>query len=113
MRGTIKLNKEFVYAYRKAKKVVTPVLVMHYYKNRTDSNKFGITVSKSLGKAHLRNRAKRLIREAYYHVKNNIKPGYNLVFVARGKTALSSYDEILSAMKKCILEAELGMDENL
>lgn len=113
VRGTIKLNREFVYAYRKAKKVVTPVLVMHYYKNRTDSNKFGITVSKSLGKAHLRNRAKRLIREAYYVKRNSLKTGYNLVFVARGKTALSSFDEILSAMQKCIDEAELGMDEIL
>lgn len=111
MKGTIKLNREFVYAYKKAKRIVTPVLVMHYYKNRLDTNKFGITVSKTIGKAHHRNRAKRLIREAYYIEKNNIKAGYNLVFVARSKTAFSSFNEIVLAMKECLDKADLRLDE--
>lgn len=111
VKGTIKLNREFVYAYKRAKKVVTPVLVMHYYKNRTDSNKFGITVSKTIGKAHLRNRAKRLIREAYYAEKNNIKKGYNLVFVARARTIDASFSELNHAMNECIDKAELRLDD--
>ena len=32
MKGTIKLNREFTYAYRKGKKVVSDCMVFHYYK---------------------------------------------------------------------------------
>lgn len=111
MKGTIKLNKEFVYAYKKAKKIVTPVLVMHFYKNKETETKFGITVSKTLGKAHLRNRAKRLIREAYYKEKHNLPSGYNIIFVARTRTAYASFEDVLGAMRECIEKSGLYKGE--
>lgn len=110
MKGTIKLNREFVYAYKRSKKVVTPVLVMHYYRNRTDETKFGITVSKAVGKANVRNRAKRLIREAFYLEKNNIINGYNLVFVARAHISESDFKEVKSAVKYCIGKSGIGLE---
>jgi len=107
LKGTIKLNKEFRYAYNRGKKVVTDRIVMHYNKNRTPVTKYGITVSTVIGKAHMRNRIKRLIREAYKDEKKLIKPGYNIIFVARSKCAFSSLKDIKSSMNECLLKAEL------
>ena len=38
-------------------------LVLYARKNRTPENRVGITVSKKLGKAHVRNRTRRRLRE--------------------------------------------------
>lgn len=112
MKGTVKLNREFRYAYNRGKKVVTPALVMHCYKNRTSTTKYGITASTAIGKAHLRNRAKRLIREAYRGFAPRIKGGMNIIFVARVKTASASLETVKNAMNECFEKAGLFKDEN-
>ena len=112
MKGTVKLNREFRYAYSRGKKVVTPALVMHCNKNRTGITKYGITASTAIGKANKRNRAKRLIREAYRYFLPNIKRGYNIIFAARAKTAHINLDAVKSAMGECLEKAGLFKDEN-
>mgnify|MGYP002581902230 FL=1 len=107
MKGTIKSNREFVYAYKKGKKVVSDCIVFHYYKNKTDKNVLGITVTKTIGKAHVRNRAKRLIRAAYREVAPDLKKGYNIIIAARSKMAYAPYGNVVAAMKYCIEKSEL------
>ena len=108
MKGTVKLNREFVYAYRKGKKIVSDCVVFHYYKNRTSCTRLGITVSKAVGKAHDRNRAKRLIRVAYREcMPKELKAGYNIIIAARSKMAYAPYENVLSAMKYCIEKSDL------
>ena len=97
MKNTVKLNREFRYAYRKGAKVVTDYLVFYSYNNRQSLNKLGITVSASLGKAVCRNRIKRLIRAAYSARKDELKKGNNIIVVARGKVAGASFENIKKA----------------
>ena len=47
-------------------------------------NRVGLSVSKKLGGAIARNRAKRLIRAGFDVVKPNLKAGYLIVIGARG-----------------------------
>ena len=107
MKGTVKLNWEFVYAYRKGKKIVSDCMVFHYYKNRTATNRLGITVSKAVGKAHDRNRAKRLIRAAYRECMPKTGTGYNVIIAARSKMSYVPYEKVVSAMRYCIEKSEL------
>ena len=107
MKGTVKLNREFVYAYKKGKKVVSDCIVFHYYRNRTNTTKLGITVSKTVGKAHDRNRAKRLIRAAFKECMPPTLCGYNVIIVARSKMSYAPYERVLSSMKYCIEKSEL------
>ena len=55
-------------------------------------NRVGITVSKRIGGAVQRNRAKRVLREAYRHIDKElgIKTGYLIVMVAREATTAVS-----------------------
>ena len=110
MKNTIKENREFRYAYKRGKKIVTPYIVMHYYKNRTDTTKIGITVSTSIGKAHTRNRIKRLVREAYRLYSGSVFEGYNIVWVSRSKTAFSSFEDVKKGVYMCLSEAGLLKD---
>ncbi|MBQ6895116.1 MAG: ribonuclease P protein component [Clostridia bacterium] len=97
MKNTVKLNREFRYAYRKGTKVVTDCLVCYSYSNRQSFNKLGITVSASIGKAVCRNRIKRLIRAAYSARKDELQTGHNIIVVARSKMTEASFEETLKA----------------
>ncbi len=91
--------------------VVHPVLVTYMVKNRLGFSRMGITATKKIGKAHDRNRARRVIKEAYRLLEPQIKPGWDFVFVARTKTAFCPMEEVKRAMKKalrpCLLQQAL------
>ena len=82
-------------------------VVFYWYKNRQSSSKLGITVSTALGKAVCRNRIKRLIRAAYSSRKDELKIGYNIIVVARSKSAGATFADIKKAMDYCIGKSEL------
>jgi ribonuclease P protein component len=99
---TIKLNKEFKRAYFQGKYKPHPLLVTYLVKNRLGINRVGITTSKKIGKAVERNRARRVIRAAYLQIRDQIDfpCGYDLVFVARSKTAETKSTELEKVMLK-------------
>ena len=74
--------------------VADGLLVLYARKNRTDGNRVGITVSKKLGKAPVRNRTRRRIKEAYRIHEGAFLPGYDIVVVARVRAAHSRYREL-------------------
>ena len=107
MKNTVKLNREFRFAYRKGAKIVTDFLVFYWYDNRQSLNKLGITVSASVGNAVCRNRIKRLIRAAYSARKDELKSGHNIIIVARSKCKCATYADIKKAMDYSIKRSGL------
>ncbi len=80
----LKENHLFARAYRKGRCFSGRCIALYVLKNRvSDQNLLGITVSKSRGNAVVRNRTKRVIREAYRAFHPFIKEGYIFVIVAR------------------------------
>lgn len=76
-------------AYRSGKSFVSPELVTYVIKNKQNNLRIGITTGKKIGKAITRSRARRVIRAAFREVLANSelqKTGFDVVFVARGKT---------------------------
>ena len=83
---TLKLNKEFRRLYGRGKSAASPVLVVYALRNRSGRCRIGITTGKKIGNAVKRNRARRVILAAARTVLPEVEGGYDLVFVARGKT---------------------------
>lgn len=104
---TLKENREFSFLYRKGKSLVTPVVVIYYYKNKRNNIRYGITTGKKIGNAVKRNRARRIIRAAFLQLYPDIKGSYDFVFVARGKTPYVKSRDIKKAMLKKFKENEL------
>lgn len=102
---SLKENYEFVRAYRRGKSYVSPVLVAYVFKNRKKSNRVGITTSKKIGKAVKRNRARRVIRAAYRNLSQQCKQGYDIVFVARTRTAYVKSTEVQKHMELLLNKA--------
>lgn len=104
---TLKENRDFLRLYRKGKTFVGQTLVTYVLKNRSNEKRYGITTSKKIGKAVQRNRARRVIRSSLYSLYSNIIPGYDIVFVARGKTPYVKSSVVEKEMKEHLKKAKV------
>lgn len=104
----LKQNNRFRYLYAKGKTIVTPVFILYYKKNKCCINRLGITVSKKIGGAVERNRVKRIIKEAYRLLEDEMLDGYDFVFVSRTKTKKLSMNEVKSHMYNAIRRNQLN-----
>ena len=93
---SLKLNHIFRRLYRTSG-VADGLLVLYARKNRTDGNRVGITVSKKLGKAHVRNRTRRRIREVYRLNEEKFQPGWDIVVVARTKAVEAPFGKLTAS----------------
>lgn len=97
----LNLNKDFKRLYYRGKTSVAPALVTYAMKNKTPGqNRYGITVTKKIGKAVCRNRCKRVIRAAYRSMEPQLPTGWDFIFVARSKTAQIKSTQLAQVMKK-------------
>ncbi len=100
----IKQNYEFRRLYRRGNSVATPYLVVYALKTRRNINRIGLTVTPKLGGAVVRNRIKRLLREAYRLNEDKICTSYDFIFVARsrmiGAKCQKVEKELMRAMKQ-------------
>ncbi len=107
---SIKNNYEFRRLYAKGSSAATPHLVVYCRKNRRGQSRLGLTVSAKLGKAVVRNRVRRRFREIYRLNVHRLKPGYDVIIVARVRSVESEYRALerafLAACRKLDILAE-------
>ena len=104
---TLKKNYEFRRVYNKGKSGVSSFLVIYARPNKSGRNRLGITVSAKLGKAVVRNRVRRRLRELYRLSQPSMKQGYDIVLVARTRAVTAQYRELEKAYKKVCGRMEL------
>ncbi len=98
-------NKDFTNLYRKGKSIVSKNVVVYYRLNGLPYNRFGITAGKKVGNAVMRNRAKRVIRQAYRENEVLFPVGMDIIFVARKAAAEVKADQLSSYVRKHIVTA--------
>ena len=108
---SIKLNRDFKRLYYKGGCVSSDLLVVYYRKNSLKCNRLGITVSKKIGGAVVRNRIKRLIRESYRLIELEFNAYYDIIIVARSKCAESDYKSIYGTIKRLFKKCKMLKSE--
>ena len=79
----VRKRRDFEKAYAEGDKVVMPEFALFARVNGMDHSRLGITTTRKLGNAVTRNRARRLVREAYRTHRQQLPVGLDLVFVVR------------------------------
>jgi ribonuclease P protein component len=108
----LKLNHIFRRLYH-TDGFASPYLVLYARKNRTECNRVGITVSKKLGKAHIRNRVRRRFREVYRLNEDRFFPGWDIVIVARHRAIDADFEKLTAAFLQLADKAGLLKEQKL
>jgi ribonuclease P protein component len=83
------------------------LLVLCALPNGLEYSRFGFSVSKRVGKAVVRNRVKRLLREATSARETRVVPGQDLAFIARSPVGEAGYLEVDRAVEQLLTQAGL------
>ena len=85
------------------------LLVMKALPNGLALSRCGLSISKQVGKAVTRNRVKRLLREILRPAP--IKPGWDIVFIARPAAANAEFTELRGSVGDLLSRARLLVRE--
>ena len=107
----LKLNHIFRRLYHTSA-VANGYLVFYARPNRLNINRVGITVSKKLGHAVVRNRVRRRLREVYRLNEDAFIPGWDIVVVARSRCVDAPFHNLVHAYLSLAEKAGLLKEDN-
>ena len=93
---TLKKNHEFRRLYQKGASAAGSGMVIYCRRNRLGHNRLGLTASVKLGSAVTRNRCRRRLREVYRLHSGELRQGWDIILVARSRTASAPWQELNS-----------------
>ncbi len=103
----LRKNEQFQKVRRKGRSWANRWLVLCALRNDLAYSRFGFTASRRVGSAVVRNRARRLMREAARLRRGAIAPGWDLVFIARGPLREATFHEVDRAVEQLLRRARL------
>lgn len=95
---TLRNQKNFVAVYNRGKSKSCKYVVVLYKKNNLSYSRLAYVASKKVGNSVQRNRARRLMKEAYRTMDKKITPGYDVIFVARNGIDNHKCEEVRRGM---------------
>lgn len=95
----IKKNKEFQEAFQKGTSFANRQFVVYSLaKEDQDYFRIGLSVSKKIGNAVMRNQIKRYIRQAVFELSEGIQKGNDYVIIARKPLAEMDFFEVKKSL---------------
>lgn len=83
----LRRSKDFRIVQRRGRRVRSQHLTVVVLANSLADARFGLTVSRRVGNAVVRNRVKRWLREAIRHERSRVDGAFDIVFIARPSAA--------------------------
>jgi ribonuclease P protein component len=104
-RGRLSRSAEFERVYRQGRSTANRHLVVYTFENAgTKRPRLGLSVSRKVGGAVERNRVKRVLREAFARSGAKLRPGMDVVVVARPSAAELVEREGLAGVEQALEE---------
>ena len=103
----LKKRKQFNWIFKNGKTVHSKNLVLVYSSSKIKGFKVGFSVTKKIGKAVVRNKNRRRMKEAVRSFENNIQSKNVLIFVAKPDIVNQTYQQIVSEVLFLLKKANL------
>ena len=103
--GWLRKSKQYSLVYRKGRSWANSQLAMKILPNDLNLTRFGISTSRRVGKAVVRNRIKRLLREILR--SQQVKEGWDIVIIARPQASNTTYERLGKSAEDLIARAGL------
>lgn len=103
-------KSQYTTVYSQGKSWANELLVMKALPNGLELSRFGLSVSKRVGNAVVRNRVKRRLRECLWLTP--CKPGWDVVFIARSAASKADYHQLKRSVGELTSRAHL-LDQTL
>lgn len=94
----VKRNEDFSHIIKRKQSVANRCFIIYYLKNDFDHARIGISVSKKLGKAVIRNKIKRQVRMIVQQTID-LNDSYDYVVIVRKKYLDFNFDSNLNELK--------------
>lgn len=106
-------STDFMRVRRKGKSFAHPLVVLVVEPNDLDQVRIGISASQAVGNAVNRNRAKRRIRACVDILFPELKPGWDVVILARSRDREAPFEDLLTALRQVFTRAGLLEEEHV
>lgn len=101
----LRRREDFSAVYRKGRSWANALLVLRARSTGGPLTRYGFSVSKRVGKAVVRNRVRRRLREAVARLP--VRPGYDVVVIARPAAREARYRDLAAAARDLLDRARL------
>lgn len=103
----LRRSSDFQRVRQVGKSNASSLMVLAFARNELDHSRFGFVVSKRIGKAVQRNKVKRRMREAVRLKMGEIKPGVDIVLIARQPVRNATFLAICRSLERLLGGANL------
>lgn len=98
-------RRDFAAVYRKGRALAHPLVVLRLLPNQLPYSRYGFVVSKTVGKAVVRNQVRRRLREGIRTLL--VQPGWDIVVIARPKAAAADFHTLRRATAGLLSRAKV------
>ena len=102
---TLRKDSQFAEVRGRGRTWVSDLVVLKALPNGLDRNRYGFVVGKRVGKAVVRNRVKRLLREVVRLTPTD--KGWDMVFIARNGAVRADYRQIEAEVTRLLHKARI------
>ncbi|WP_077623775.1 ribonuclease P protein component [Sediminibacillus massiliensis] len=104
----MKKNEEFQHVFKKGKSFANRQLVLYFLKKEQQPHfRIGLSVSKKIGNAVVRNQVKRYLRQAFLELEDQIHHQYDLIIIARTPVKDMDYHQIKKSLIHVLSKSRL------
>ncbi len=90
----IRKKSEYLTVYRQGERFKGKIVDICLLEKELGLRRMGLSVSKRIGNAVVRNRVKRVLREVFRHHKQEFLPGIDMIFIAKKGAEVGKYCDI-------------------